>query len=73
MFTNGQTVNMQAVMKDCVVIRKILALIAGEKTTEEAEVKLKRKCGNAWLFEFVLTKNCTEPSGFSALVSRGSF
>lgn len=40
MFTNGQTVNMQAVMKDCVVIRKILALIAGEKTTEEAEVKV---------------------------------
>uniref|UniRef100_A0A2I4CXF0 DNA-directed RNA polymerase subunit n=1 Tax=Austrofundulus limnaeus TaxID=52670 RepID=A0A2I4CXF0_AUSLI len=37
MFTNGQTVNMQAVMKDCVVIRKLLALIAGEKTTEEAE------------------------------------
>uniref|UniRef100_A0A8C4FG15 DNA-directed RNA polymerase subunit n=1 Tax=Dicentrarchus labrax TaxID=13489 RepID=A0A8C4FG15_DICLA len=32
MFTNGQTVNMQAVMKDCEVIRKLLALIAGEKT-----------------------------------------
>uniref|UniRef100_A0AAQ5XSK8 DNA-directed RNA polymerase subunit n=1 Tax=Amphiprion ocellaris TaxID=80972 RepID=A0AAQ5XSK8_AMPOC len=37
MFTNGQTVNMQAVMKDCGVIRKLLALIAGEKNTEEAE------------------------------------
>uniref|UniRef100_A0A3B5ANX7 DNA-directed RNA polymerase subunit n=1 Tax=Stegastes partitus TaxID=144197 RepID=A0A3B5ANX7_9TELE len=37
MFTNGQTVNMQAVMKDCSVIRKLLALIAGEKYTEEAE------------------------------------
>ncbi|XP_029021337.1 DNA-directed RNA polymerase I subunit RPA1 isoform X2 [Betta splendens] len=37
MFTNGQTVNMQAVMKDCVVIRKLLALIAGEKTIEEGE------------------------------------
>ncbi|XP_062281970.1 DNA-directed RNA polymerase I subunit RPA1 [Scomber scombrus] len=37
MFTNGQTVNMQAVMKDCGVIRKLLALIAGEKTTEEEE------------------------------------
>ncbi|XP_054453311.1 DNA-directed RNA polymerase I subunit RPA1 [Anoplopoma fimbria] len=35
MFTNGQTVNMQAVMKDCGVIRKLLALIAGEKTVEE--------------------------------------
>uniref|UniRef100_A0A8C4FFB7 DNA-directed RNA polymerase subunit n=1 Tax=Dicentrarchus labrax TaxID=13489 RepID=A0A8C4FFB7_DICLA len=37
MFTNGQTVNMQAVMKDCEVIRKLLALIAGEKTAEEGE------------------------------------
>ncbi|KAM9741040.1 DNA-directed RNA polymerase I subunit RPA1 isoform 1-T1 [Menidia menidia] len=37
MFTNGQTVNMQAVMKDCGVIRKLLALIAGEKITKEAE------------------------------------
>uniref|UniRef100_A0A3B5M0Z1 DNA-directed RNA polymerase subunit n=1 Tax=Xiphophorus couchianus TaxID=32473 RepID=A0A3B5M0Z1_9TELE len=37
MFTNGQTVNMQAVMKDCGVIRKLLALIAGEKQTEEEE------------------------------------
>lgn len=37
MFTNGQTVNMQAVMKDCVIIRKLLALIAGEKTAQEEE------------------------------------
>ncbi|XP_049441636.1 DNA-directed RNA polymerase I subunit RPA1 [Epinephelus fuscoguttatus] len=37
MFTNGQTVNMQAVMKDCGLIRKLLALIAGEKTTQEEE------------------------------------
>lgn len=37
MFTNGQTVNMQAAMKDCAVIRKLLALIAGEKYTPEAE------------------------------------
>lgn len=37
MFTNGQTVNMQAVMKDCGVIRKLLALIAGEKHVEEEE------------------------------------
>lgn len=37
MFTNGQTVNMQAVMKDCEIIRKLLALIAGEKTTPEQE------------------------------------
>lgn len=35
MFTNGQTVNMQAVMKDCGIIRKLLALIAGEKIQEE--------------------------------------
>ncbi|XP_041846202.1 DNA-directed RNA polymerase I subunit RPA1 isoform X2 [Melanotaenia boesemani] len=37
MFTNGQTVNMQAVMKDCGVIRKLLAIIAGEKNSEETE------------------------------------
>ncbi|XP_008325949.1 DNA-directed RNA polymerase I subunit RPA1 [Cynoglossus semilaevis] len=37
MFTNGQTVNMQAVMKDCGDIRKLLALIAGEKDTEVEE------------------------------------
>ncbi|TDH07905.1 hypothetical protein EPR50_G00111300 [Perca flavescens] len=37
MFTNGQTVNMQAVMKDCGLIRKLLALIAGEKTIQEEE------------------------------------
>lgn len=38
MFTNGQTVNMQAVMKDCGIIRKLLALIAGEKTAQDEEV-----------------------------------
>ncbi|XP_039975895.1 DNA-directed RNA polymerase I subunit RPA1 [Xiphias gladius] len=37
MFTNGQTVNMQAVMKDCGIIRKLLALIGGEKNTQEEE------------------------------------
>lgn len=37
MFTNGQTVNMQAVMKDSAVIRKLLALIAGEKIAQEEE------------------------------------
>lgn len=37
MFTNGQTVNMQAVMKDCGIIRKLLALIAGEKIAQEEE------------------------------------
>ena len=31
MFTNGQTVNLQAVMKDVVLIRKLLALIAQEQ------------------------------------------
>ncbi|KAF3837936.1 hypothetical protein F7725_009704 [Dissostichus mawsoni] len=39
MFTNGQTVNMQAVMKDCAIIRKLLALIAGEKIDKEEEVR----------------------------------
>ncbi|XP_035016584.1 DNA-directed RNA polymerase I subunit RPA1 [Hippoglossus stenolepis] len=37
MFTNGQTVNMQAVMKDCGIIRKLLALIAGENDPQEEE------------------------------------
>ncbi|XP_010774203.1 DNA-directed RNA polymerase I subunit RPA1-like, partial [Notothenia coriiceps] len=37
MFTNGQTVNMQAVMKDSAIIRKLLALIAGEKIDKEEE------------------------------------
>ncbi|XP_071384604.1 DNA-directed RNA polymerase I subunit RPA1 [Centroberyx affinis] len=37
MFTNGQTVNMQAVMKDNGIIRKLLALIAGEKNAPEEE------------------------------------
>ncbi|TST60384.1 DNA-directed RNA polymerase I subunit RPA1 [Bagarius yarrelli] len=31
MFTNGQTVNMQAVLKDNIIIQKLLALIATEK------------------------------------------
>ena len=39
MFTNGQTVNMQAVMKDCGIIRKLLAFIAGEKISEGEEVR----------------------------------
>ncbi|KAM9833161.1 DNA-directed RNA polymerase I subunit RPA1 isoform 2-T2 [Syngnathus typhle] len=37
MFTNGQTVNMQAVMKDSAVVRKLLSLMAVEKGTPEAE------------------------------------
>lgn len=32
MFTNGQTVNMQAVLKDGLIIQKLLTLIADEKT-----------------------------------------
>lgn len=31
MYTNGQTVNLQAVMKDVVLIRKLLALMAQEQ------------------------------------------
>uniref|UniRef100_A0A8C9S8L2 DNA-directed RNA polymerase subunit n=1 Tax=Scleropages formosus TaxID=113540 RepID=A0A8C9S8L2_SCLFO len=38
MFTNGQTVNMQAVMKDSAVIQKLLALMAGEKAQQLEEV-----------------------------------
>lgn len=43
MFTNGQTVNMQAVMKDCEVIRKLLALIAGKKLQEEVSQEQPEK------------------------------
>lgn len=39
MFTNGQTVNLQAVMNDCGTIRKLMALIAEEKTVVEMEVR----------------------------------
>ncbi|XP_053735910.1 DNA-directed RNA polymerase I subunit RPA1 [Synchiropus splendidus] len=38
MFTNGQTVNMQAVLKDCEIIRKLLALMAIDKDVENEEV-----------------------------------
>ncbi|XP_040030506.2 DNA-directed RNA polymerase I subunit RPA1 isoform X2 [Gasterosteus aculeatus] len=37
MFTNGQTINMQAVMKDCVILRKLLAFMAEEKPVQEEE------------------------------------
>lgn len=40
MFTNGQTVNMQAVMKDCEIIQKLLALIAGDKNAQGEEVRV---------------------------------
>lgn len=53
MFTNGQTVNMQAVVKDNVVIQKLLALIAAEKAmtiegtqTEVEEVGTYFVCRN---------------------------
>ena len=31
LFTNGQTVNLQLVMKQCRIIQQILTLMAGEK------------------------------------------
>ncbi|XP_054647191.1 DNA-directed RNA polymerase I subunit RPA1 isoform X2 [Dunckerocampus dactyliophorus] len=37
MFTNGQTVNMQAVMKDSAVIRKLLSFMAAENDTQTNE------------------------------------
>uniref|UniRef100_A0A452TQ21 DNA-directed RNA polymerase subunit n=1 Tax=Ursus maritimus TaxID=29073 RepID=A0A452TQ21_URSMA len=39
MFTNGQTVNLQAVMKDMVLIRKLLALMAQEQDPGETEAE----------------------------------
>lgn len=41
MFTNGQTVNMQSVMKDNVLIQKLLALIAAEKAKEIEETGIE--------------------------------
>uniref|UniRef100_A0A8D3AUC3 DNA-directed RNA polymerase subunit n=1 Tax=Scophthalmus maximus TaxID=52904 RepID=A0A8D3AUC3_SCOMX len=49
MFTNGQTVNMQAVMKDSVIIRKLLALIAGEKIIQEEEVRYRSRPDQTFL------------------------
>lgn len=39
MFTNGHTVNMQAVLKDNVIIQKLLALIAAEKTKADEDTQ----------------------------------
>uniref|UniRef100_A0AAR2JTJ7 DNA-directed RNA polymerase subunit n=1 Tax=Pygocentrus nattereri TaxID=42514 RepID=A0AAR2JTJ7_PYGNA len=43
MFTNGQTVNMQAVIKDNIIIQKLLALIAAEKARkiEDTQTELE--------------------------------
>ncbi|KAM7417105.1 hypothetical protein PAMA_016965 [Pampus argenteus] len=49
MFTNGQTVNMQAVMKDCGIIRKLLALIAGKKITPEEESEAPEQADQSFL------------------------
>ncbi|XP_041931278.1 DNA-directed RNA polymerase I subunit RPA1 [Alosa sapidissima] len=45
MFTNGQTVNMQAVMKDNVLIQKLLALMATEKAKaiEDTEMEMEKE------------------------------
>lgn len=55
MFTNGQTVNMQAVIKDNIIIQKLLALIAADKAkriegteTEVEEVRLYTCGHNTW-------------------------
>uniref|UniRef100_A0A671NZ64 DNA-directed RNA polymerase subunit n=1 Tax=Sinocyclocheilus anshuiensis TaxID=1608454 RepID=A0A671NZ64_9TELE len=44
MFTNGQTVNLQAVLKDNFIIQKLLALIADEKTnaTEDTQTEMDK-------------------------------
>lgn len=46
MFANGQTVNLQAVMKDALLIRKLLAFIAQEQShslqTENGDLKTVR-------------------------------
>uniref|UniRef100_A0A8C2EIP7 DNA-directed RNA polymerase subunit n=1 Tax=Cyprinus carpio TaxID=7962 RepID=A0A8C2EIP7_CYPCA len=44
MFTNGQTVNLQAVLKDNFLIQKLLALIAAEKTNaiEDTQTEIEQ-------------------------------
>ncbi|XP_056626087.1 DNA-directed RNA polymerase I subunit RPA1 [Triplophysa dalaica] len=42
MFTNGHTVNMQAVLKDNFIIQKLLALIAAEKTKDIEDTELEQ-------------------------------
>ncbi|KAM4586026.1 LOW QUALITY PROTEIN: DNA-directed RNA polymerase I subunit RPA1 [Fundulus diaphanus] len=67
MFTNGQTVNMQAVMKDCGVIRKLLAVIAGEKHAEEAEEEgVSGNTSSCWGGHLVLAL-CSPPLSPQAL------
>ncbi len=43
-FTNGQTVNMQGVLKDSFLIQKLLALIAAEKTNaiEDTQTEMEQ-------------------------------
>ncbi|XP_051914727.1 DNA-directed RNA polymerase I subunit RPA1 [Hippocampus zosterae] len=51
MFTNGQTVNMQAVMKDSTIVRKLLSLMASEKDTQEDESQAAEAADRSFLAE----------------------
>jgi len=42
LFTNGQTVNLQLVLKQCRIIQQILTLMAGAKEDKVAEAVSKR-------------------------------
>lgn len=54
MFTNGQTVNLQAVMKDAKLIRKLLVFMAKEQCqpikTVEGEIQTVRVAGYLILY-----------------------
>uniref|UniRef100_A0A673NKL2 DNA-directed RNA polymerase n=1 Tax=Sinocyclocheilus rhinocerous TaxID=307959 RepID=A0A673NKL2_9TELE len=56
MFTNGQTVNLQAVLKDSFIIQKLLALIAAEKTnaTEDTQTEMEQ-VGRIYIDQTFLT------------------
>ncbi|XP_077434020.1 DNA-directed RNA polymerase I subunit RPA1 isoform X1 [Vanacampus margaritifer] len=51
MFTNGQTVNMQAVMKDSIIVRKVLSLMATEKGTQKDESQPTEETDRSFLSE----------------------
>lgn len=65
MFTNGQTVNLQVVMKDMVLIRKLLALMAQERelpceVAAPATVEVRTRGtgitnGHTWFFHSAAT------------------
>lgn len=46
MFANGQTVNLQAVMKDAQLIQKLLAFMAQEQSQSTEDLPMVRRLGS---------------------------